>query len=269
MTNAQNLPLPAGLFAPLFDLAHGYDLSWSFGLRAGRWSVERRALFFLPPGAETLAALIPAARALGMDEAALARFRLAMPGADALGLTVAEGGASVRLYLQWWDQMAARVAAGDTGPGLLYLGIKKLAGGVPRDDRYICLPLAPRAEYEPELAAGLTEFGISADDTAALLSPLSPERILWTRSQGAGRDAWLVTLRDAPLPQDRLIAALRALPPSRPGRDALCAALERGALLHIAGGHDTTKGRFITLYVETDAAGMTDFLTNAGLIGGQ
>ena len=232
------------------------------------WSVERRALFFLPPGEASVAALIPAARALGMDEGALARFRLALPGADALGLTLSAGGASVRLYLQWWDQMAARVAAGDTGPGLLYLGVKKLAGGVQRDDRYICLPLAPRAEYEPELAGALGDFGLAAADIAPLLAPLSPETIIWTRSQGGGRDAWLATLRDAPMPVDHLIRALRAMPQPRPDLEGLTDALAKGPILHIAGGQDATKGRFVTFYVETDAHGMAAFLRKAGLVAG-
>ena len=245
----------AASLARLVTLAEGFDRSWSFS-EAG---VEERALFFLPLAAAPT--LREVAQGLGFEAPGLAEFDAALPGADAIGFTIAERG-SLRLYLQYWDAMAARVAAGDLSPGPLYLGIKQFEDGRARRDVYHCLPLAPQEEYRPEIEAALIGFGADAQAVAGLLGRLSPEACIWTRTQNAGRTSWLATLRRADIPSQLLIEALSPIA-DRAGVGDVIAALRRGAPLHIAGGTDAGKGQFLTFYVESDASEMAHFLHRA------
>lgn len=242
----------------LLPLAEGFDRSWSFSA-AG---VEARALFFLPPTRPALTGLLAAAEGLDMSEATIAGFRAALPGADALGLTLSQG-RSVRLYLQYWERMVQRVLAGDLAPAPLYLGFKQFPDGTARTDVYHCLPMAPEAEYRPVLEAALTGFGCAPEAVARLLEPLTPDRCIWTRTEGVGRASWLATLRRSEIPAGDLAAALAPVA-DRAGVPELLAALEDGAPLHIAGGEDGRKGAFLTFYVETGARAMTHFLDRLG-----
>ncbi len=238
----------------LADLAEGFDRSWSFSVDG----VEERALFFLPASRDALEALVFAANALGFDAAGVDEYRTALPGADAIGLTVSRNG-SLRLYAQYWQQLAAQVSRGDLTPAPLYLGIKRYAGGGARRDTYFCLPLAPESEYRPELEMGLAAFGAQPRAVKRLLDALTPETCIWTRTQGVGRSSWLATVRRANLAAEDVIEALAPVA-NRVGVPSVIDALGQGDLLHIAGGDDSIKGRFLTFYVETDRAGMTDFL---------
>lgn len=240
----------------LVERAQGFDRSWSFG----QDGVEVRALLFMPPSAAS--ALWQAAGDLGFAASGQAEFEAALPGADAIGLTLARGG-SLRLYLQYWDLMAARVAAGDLSPGPLYLGIKRFADGGARRDVYHCLPMAPEVEYRPEIAAAMARFGAEPEATAALLARLTPETCIWTRTEAPGRRSWLATVRRAGLGGADLARALLPVA-ARPGVADLLAALGRGASLHIAGGHDARKGDFISFYVEAERPEVESCLRSLG-----
>ena len=238
----------------LCSLAQGFDLSWSFSAQG----VEKRALFFLPATSTAQSALTVAAGLLGFDDLGLQEFAEATTGADALGMTLSHNG-SVRLYLQYWDALAAQVDQGDLTPAPLYLGLKRLAGGRARRDVYFCLPMAPESEYRPELETALLTFGAAEVPVANLLDQLTPETCIWTRTQGAGRQSWLATVRRAQIQSQDVIDALAPIA-NRDGVDHVIAALRKGALLHIAGGQDEIKGSFLTFYVETDQSGMQAFL---------
>lgn len=241
----------------LLRRAMAFDRSWTFAEDGG---VDRRTLFFHAASPADAALLQRAALALGLDAEAVALWRAHLPGSDALGLTVNAAGSSVRLYTQHWQALAARVEAGDLSPFPLYRGFKRLAGGLRRDDVYHCLPLAPRAEFWPEIATALANFGLPVARMETIFAPLTPEACIWTRTAGAGRRSWLATLRRADLDQAALADALDALPP-RPGLAEVTASLRNARLLHLAGGEDATKGRFLTFYTEATAAEVADFLT--------
>lgn len=245
--------------ARLTDMAEGFDLSWSFS----KHGYEERALFFLPATLTARDNLIAAAQVLGFDRAEIAAFVAALPGADALGLTLSRSG-SVRLYLQYWDELSKRIAHGNTAPAPLYLGLKRFADGSARRDLYYCLPLAPEAEYRPDIETALQAFGADLLGIEMLFAQLSPETCIWTRTQGEGRQSWLATVRRAHLrPQD----VINALAPvaQRAGVQAVIEALRKGALLHIAGGTDAKKGEFLSFYVETDRQGMSQFMQGLAL----
>lgn len=246
------------LFSRLLDLSQGFDRSWSFGANG----VERRALFFLPPTNDALSVMIDTAKSLGFDSGIADEIKNVAAGADAIGMAISENG-SVRLYAQYWDLMAARVEAGDLSPTPLYLGLKQYPDGSNRRDVYFCLPLAPTDEYIPVISEAMTTFGCDADAVSRLLGPLTPELCIWTRTQGEGRSSWLATVRRAEMDSQDMHDALCPIS-NRTGISEVRAALEVGQLLHIAGGTDSNKGDFLTLYVETDRDGMQKFLSSAG-----
>lgn len=238
----------------LISLAQGFDRSWSFSAQ----DMEERALFFMPATQPAQQALETAAATLGFETAGLQDFQHATAGADALGLTLSKNG-SVRLYTQYWDALAAQVQQGDLTPAPLYLGLKRLAGGRARRDVYYCLPMAPQTEYRPQIETALLAFGAAAGPVHRLLDQLTPETCIWTRTQGAGRQSWLATVRRAQIAAQDVIDALAPVA-TRAGVPEVIAALRKGALLHIAGGQDDIKGTFLTFYVETDQTGLREFL---------
>lgn len=246
----------SGLLLDLADLAVGFDQSWSFGTT----EVDRRALFFLPPTPEAQAALLAAATALGFDEPALARFHEFAPGCDAIGMALSQSG-SVRLYLQYWNRVVARVLTGDLTPAPLYTGIKRWPGGEGREDSYICHPLAPEPEWHPKMAAAMAAFGCAASEVDQFLAPLTPENAIWTTIQNPQRQSWLMSLHRAEPDAATLIRALEPVA-QREGVSEIIAALHEGSPLHLAGGDDGRKGQFLSLYVECDRSAMLRFINS-------
>jgi len=239
--------------------ADSHDRSWSFPLERGG-TVERRTLAFFDGDSGPPGLLARAAAAMGMPPAAIAAWDRARDGADAVGLAVGE--TSVRLYVQHWAAMAERRADGETGPLPLYAGIKALGDGSARADIYLCHPAAPPSTFLPPAARLLDDLGLPA--VAATLAPLSAQNAIWCEIDGAARRSWLLTVRRAPIDRADVAAAFAA--PPRPGSfgaqpdvGVALAEIHREAqshdLLHLAGGEDPVKGRFGTIYFETDAAG--------------
>ena len=255
-------PMAVDGLVELADLAVGFDRSWSFAARG----LDRRALFFLPASAEAQDALLHTAGLLGFDAAGLDAFRDALPGADAIGMTLSQGG-SVRLYLQYWQQMGARVVAGDLSPGPLYLGIKRWPGGGGRSDSYVCTPLAPAGDWSPVLTGALQNFGCDPAAVTRFLAPLTAENGIWTRVENTERRSWLMSMHRAEPDPKALIAALAPVA-TREGVREVIAALVAGAPLHLAGGIDANKAEFFSMYVECDRAEMLRFIVRLSAPGG-
>lgn len=238
------------------------DLSWSFTApKAGLTPSipeERLTLYFdVTPG--LIVRLQRCARLLGMAEPAIAAWRESLTGADALFFTLSCDLRSLRLYSQHLEQHEAAVEAGDLSPFEIYHGFKSLPDGSLRHDRYLCRPLAPPTHYLPPMEASLESFALPQNALAALIAKLEPQRMIWAEIEGGGRHSWLATLRelelepsesaDAFAPLAALSARLSRMLPERP-------------LLHLAGGEDPLKGRFLTLYLEADGADIAEFLAD-------
>lgn len=247
---------PQFVFSRLTEAADAVERSWSLS-QAG---VERRALVFFDATDAAVGLIADAAEMLGVAPALVAAWQRALPGADAIGLALRDDLRSVRLYTQYWTALVAQVRGGRDGPAPLYAGFKALPDGSARIDSYICWPGAPRAEYMPEIAGALDAFGADRAAVEAAFAPLTPEACIFTRTKGEGRTSWLATLRRAALPPATMAAALTGVTSDLSEGAEIDAALNTRTLLHIAGGQDTVKGRFLTLYTETDAADLVDFI---------
>ncbi|MBR9765868.1 MAG: hypothetical protein GYB53_20700 [Rhodobacteraceae bacterium] len=237
------------LLSRLVAAADGCERSFSVTASG----VEDRVLFFLEHDAGAAALLREAAQEMELPETLLKSWEAARPGADALGLALRSDGASVRLYTQYWEVLVARLRQGDPGDMPLYAGFKALPDGSTRIDRYMPVVAAPREVYMPPLREALQSLDLDPLAIEQALGPLTPERCIFTRTEGAGRNSWLTTLRRARLKPGRVTAMLAGLTQqARLAEAAACAT--RAPLIHVAGGEDAQKGPFTTLYFEITAA---------------
>lgn len=247
---------PRLTFARLIESADAVERSWSLS----QGGVERRALAFFDATDAAVGLLRDAAEVLGIPAPLVAAWRRALPGADAIGLALRDDLRSVRLYTQYWEAVAARVRAGKVAPAPLYAGFKALPDGSARIDSYICWPGAPRAEFMPEIEGALTAFGADPDGLDEAFRPLTPEACIFTRTRAADRNSWLATLRRAEIPPVSIAAALSGVTDRFATGPEMAESLRSRRLLHVAGGEDAVKGRFLTLYTETDPADLADFI---------
>ncbi len=250
------MPTPRAVFSRLTEAADALERSWS--LSAGQ--AERRALVLFNATDPTVDLLTDAAKILGLAPALIAAWRRALPGADAVGLALRDDLRSVRLYTQYWEAVVARVRAGKTTPSPLYAGFKSLPNGSTRIDSYICWPSAPRSEFMPEIGTALTAFGADPDGLEETFRPLKPEVCIFTRTSSAARRSWLATVRRADLPPASIATALWGVTERAAHGPEIAMALRCRRLLHVAGGEDAVKGRFLTLYTETDTDDLADFI---------
>jgi hypothetical protein len=225
----------------LVAYADGYDRSWSIGAQG---QVEERFLLFFDHLDERSTLIAQTALDLGVHPDVISRWQDAFEQADAMGLAFNRARTSIRLYLQYWDVLAAQVQRGDIHPFAVYLGFKSLPNGQHRDDVYVCAPLAPTAQFMPPISAALARIGVT--DLAAL-APLSAETCIFTQTESDTRRSFLATVRRADLDRSAVCKMLKFLPNS-----PYAAEIQRHAegedLLHIAGGQDSLKGDFTTLY---------------------
>lgn len=238
-------PLRTALL-PLIEAADGLERSWSIstsGPKLGQ--VEERFLLFFDQLDARNAMIAEVALDLGMTRDLVDRWQSRFTGADAMGIAVNTAGSSVRLYLQYWDQVVDRVEAGDLSPQMLYLGLKSMPQGHIREDVYTCHPIAPRSEFMPQLSLALSRIGIA--DLGDVFDPLDADACIFTTTEAAGRMSFLTTVRRANLDRAR-VAGLMADLPSAPWTRALQDHAQQADLLHIAGGQDALKGDFTTLY---------------------
>lgn len=251
VTTFPTLPKRSTVTETLLRLAQDCDaceMSWS--IHDG--GVEERILFFFDHQNDSALMLARAAVALGYPADLLQGWSQALPLADAIGLAVSRDLRSVRLYVQYWETVRARVIAGDLTPAPLYVGFKALASGQVRTDTYVCLPAAPRGMVWPPMRQALCDVGADAAAVDIAFAPLTDGNCIHTEILSDSRRSWLDTVRRAPLDAQAMAAALRPVA-QQAGSGTLLAALENGAaLVHVAGGQDDTKGRFLTLYLEED-----------------
>ncbi|QXT39468.1 hypothetical protein [Gymnodinialimonas ceratoperidinii] len=236
-------------FSELERLAHSADAcerSWSMTAQG----TEARVLFFFETSVEASKMIASAALSLGLPEGLLSTWSRALPGADAIGLALRGDGASVRVYTQYWEVLAARVDAGNLTPFPLYRGFKSLPSGVVRRDDYHCQPVAPKAAFWPPMAESFARFGLDPVAAEDVFADLTAETAICTRTMAAERSSWLTTVRRAEL--DRASLARWAAPlAERPMGDEIVEALRTRDLVHLAGGRDSEKGDFLTVYVES------------------
>lgn len=237
---------PRTLLRRLAARADAVERSWSIT----ETGTERRVLFFFAATETAIGAVTSAARGLDLPQALIEAWTDALPAADAIGLAVRDDLASVRLYTQYWDVLARRVRAGRTEPAPLYAGFKALPDGSTRIDTYICWPGAPREEYTPEIEDALVSRGVVPEAASRAFAPLTEERCIFTRTKDAGRDSWLATVRRAALSRADVAAALAPALSDAEGGAEIAAVAEKHDMVHIAGGADPLKGRFLTLYFE-------------------
>lgn len=235
-----------GLLDRLADGADGIERSFSITADG----TERRILFFFAISDGSVQRLADAAAALALPRALVAAWRSALPTADAIGLAIRDDLASVRLYTQHWQALAGRVQAGDTTPAPLYAGFKALPGGRTRIDSYVCWPGAPRSEFMPEIETGLSDQGADPAAVRRAFAPLSAARCIFTRTRSGARNSWLATLRRAPMSRTDVAAALAPVLAGTPAGAEIAAAAAGRDMIHIAGGTDSVKGRFLTLYFQ-------------------
>jgi hypothetical protein len=199
------------------------------------------------------------ARALGAPPDLVAAWSQALPAADAVGLALRCDGRSVRLYTQYWNMLAARVADGQRDPWPLYRGFKALPDGSQRRDDYLCLPMAPRAVFWPPMAAAVAGAGLDPAAAEMAFADLDAARAIHTVTAGEGRRSWLTTVRRAPPARDAVVGMLAPLA-GRAGADGLIAAAGLHEMVHLAGGQDRTKGDFVTVYLESPPAAVMESL---------
>lgn len=250
------MPTPSLAFSRLIEAADAVERSWSLSQGA----VERRALAFFDATDAAVGLLGNTAEVLGVPQPLIAAWQHALPGADAIGLALRDDLKSVRLYTQYWDAVVARVRAGQDGPCPLYAGFKALPDGSARIDSYICLPNAPRAEFMPEIEGALTAFGADPQALDEAFRPLTPQACIFTRTRAPDRTSWLATLRRAELSPASMATALSGVTDRLSDGPEIAQAVRSRRLLHVAGGEDGMKGRFLTLYTETDPANLADFI---------
>lgn len=121
-----------------------YGQERSFKLAPGR-VLRDRLLVGIPLRLADAGAPLAIAQELGLPEQGRELLMQALPRASGLLLATEEQGGAVlhKVYLEFWDEVRARVRAGDTTPQLLHLGVKWDRGrpGHYEEARYVCVPL--------------------------------------------------------------------------------------------------------------------------------
>lgn len=234
------------IFKLLAESADACEQSWSLTPD----ETEERVLFFFENSVEAAKLIATAAQQLNIPDKVLSEWSFSLPGADAIGLALRCDRASVRLYTQYWEVLAARVNAGNHDPFPLYRGFKSLPDGTVRTDSYHCLPLAPEEAFWPPMAEAFAAQGLDPLRAREVFADLTPETAIFTRTMGSGRVSWLTTVRRAEINRAALAdwaAPLSAVPKGAEILDRLA----NDALVHLAGGHDAQKGPFFTIYTES------------------
>lgn len=232
MSNTLNRPLIQKHLPRLLDLADVYDQSFSFSAMG----TEHRALLgWYTPNApiDILANMFID---WGIPPQFVQQWRMNTPDTEGVGISFNQDLSSIRLYTHKWSDLTLD----DTGVAV-YKGFKLLKDQTLRLDEYINsgdlrshdnLAYAQSRSKYPEWVGRLNQL-------AASDAPL-----LFTRTTNTGRLSWLVTARYADLTADRIAGP----------------ALAGYKLLHLAGGIDTVKGEFSTVYIQTERSDVQRFL---------
>lgn len=232
MSHAFNRPLIQKHLPHLLDLADVYDQSLSFSAVG----TEHRALL----GWYTPNAPIDILANMFVDWGIPAQFvqqwRLNTPHTEGVGISFNQDLSSIRLYTHQWSDLTLE----DTGVAV-YKGFKLLKDQTLRLDEYINhgdlrshdnMAYAQSRCIHPQWIVRLNQH--ATGDVP----------LLFTRTTNTARQSWLVTARYANLDADKIAG---------PGFAGY-------KLLHLAGGIDTVKGEFSTIYLQTQRPEMQDFL---------
>jgi hypothetical protein len=227
-----NRPLLQKHLPRLLDLSDVHDQSFSFTSSG----TEHRALLgWYTPNApiDILANMFID---WGLPPQFVQQWRLNTPGTEGVGISFNQDLSSIRLYTHKWSDLSLQ----DTGVPV-YKGFKLLKDQTLRIDEYLNagdlrshdnLAHAQKLSLHPQWLARLNQL-------AASDAPL-----LFTRTTNTSRQSWLVTARYAGLMADAVAGP----------------AFAGYKLLHLAGGIDTVKGEFSTLYIQTQRSDVQSFL---------
>lgn len=230
----------------LVATADGFDRSWTFGDGV---QDERFLLFF--DGDDCAEDLAKAATEFGFDKPTIMAWQAALENADAIGLSANASLTSLRLYTQYWDLLANRIAQNHLGPFPLYRGWKKMDKTSERHDDYICIPMAPETVYLPRIHELSNAAGFEVEDLKSVAAKLSPQNVIYAEISNPNRKSWLATVRKAELNFDTVVTWI-SKSKALPEKEAILDQARRHHLLHLAGGADSHKGAFFSIYFEAD-----------------
>lgn len=238
----------ATLLRPWIEKAQGVERSWSF---ADRYAKERALLYF-EPSHSTIDRLADLGRQLGLSTELVNDWRHATPEADALFLGFHLDFTSIRLYVQHWDYLI-RQYPNTEHP--LYQGFKRLPDGGHRVDAYHVFPMAGHERFTPPMRAQGLELGLETEKLDSFLRDLDPNLMIWTETRSDDRVSWLATVRRMNLPLHQMARLLDPIKKRPLGADAWRHS-KTHRLTHLAGGQDSDKQGFTSLYFEDDADGL-------------
>jgi len=228
------------------DRADGLERSWTV---SDAYHQERLLLYFeaSPDRIRSLAAF---ATALGLSTSWIEAWQTASEGADAIFIGWHTDLSSIRLYTQHWEQVISHLPEVKIP---LYQGFKRLKDGGYRADAYWPVPLAGSDRVKaPVMDAGLSA-GLDSAALSEFIDNWDPNALIWTETASDQRQSWLATVRRLNVPLQvgtHLIAPLAA---KNPWGASLLRHAKNYRLTHLAGGKDTEKKQFLTVYFEDSA----------------
>lgn len=244
----------AALLRPWIEQAQGVERSWTF---ADRYAKERALLYF-EPSHSMVERLGDLALRLGLPATLVNEWRDATSGADALFLGFHLDFTSVRLYVQHWDYLI-RHYPNTEHP--LYQGFKRLPDGGHRVDAYRVFPMAGPERFALPIRTQGLALGFEAGPLNSLIEALDPTALIWTETHSANRMSWLATVRRVALPLQQTAHLLAPLKQRPLGIDAWRHS-KTYRLTHLAGGQDSDKHNFTSLYFEDDPDSLWARLTS-------
>jgi hypothetical protein len=232
MSTPLNRPLIQKHLPRLLDLADVYDQSFSFSAIG----TEHRALLgWYTPNApiDILANMFID---WGIPQQFVQQWRMNTPDTEGVGISFNQDLSSLRLYTHKWSDLTLD----DTGVAV-YKGFKLLKDQTLRLDEYINFGDL-RSHDNMAYAQSRSKYPEWVERLNQLAAGDAP--LLFTRTTNTGRQSWLVTARYADLTADTVAGP----------------AFAGYKLLHLAGGIDTVKGEFSTVYIQTERSDVQRFL---------
>ena len=206
------------------------------------------------------------AAACGMPEAAIELLAARFGQSNAVFLATEENARQrmIKVYLEFWDQVRARVLGGDTGPQLLHLGVKwsSVRPGHFEEAHYVCHPLLGlrdvlrrvRDVYAPGGSPSALPMAEAIVHEGARRRPDAGLLYLEAHERGNARHSYDINLYKTGLRVADVAAQLR-LAASHFGIAPECfepvlAEVQALPLGHLAGGWDRHGAEFLSVYAE-------------------
>jgi hypothetical protein len=247
------------------ELRRPFGREQSFKLVPGRLVADRLLVGLHAAGLDAQA-LFGLCEELGLPPAGRALLEAQLPRANAVFLACEEAGGPplYKAYLEFWDEVRARVRAGDRSPQVLHFGVKWSAAqpGRHEEARYVCHPLLASREVLLRMAAAYP-----AQDEASALEParaivrMAARRrpdaaflYLDASETGNPRRSFDINLYAAGLQVQEAAGSLRQAAshfgvPARALEDQL-QVLGPLPLGHLSGGRDRRGAEFLSVYAE-------------------